>query len=75
MLRLFFYVYVPADPPKSVRRQLEVKTQIKWRATSGFIQRKKNQIGNYNLWPIDIYNWLSQIYCIKPEAGKNPLDY
>ena len=29
---------------------------------------------NYNLTPLDIYNGLSQVYCIKPE-GNNPLVY
>ena len=32
------------------------------------IQRKKHLFGNDNLWPLDIYNGPSQVYCFKPEG-------
>ena len=31
------------------------------------IQRKKYLFGNENLWPFDVYNGPSQVYCFKPE--------
>ena len=31
-------------------------------------QAKENNFENYSLAPLDMYNGLSQYYCIKPEA-------
>ena len=36
--------------------------------------KEYNIFENYNLTPLDLYNRLSQVYCIKPEE-KNPLIY
>ena len=33
-----------------------------------FRQKVKKKIENYNLAPLDIYNRLSQVDCIKPES-------
>ena len=32
------------------------------------LQRKKYFIWNDNLWPFDVYNGPSQVYCFKPEG-------
>ena len=32
------------------------------------LQSKKYLFGNDNLWPLDVYNGPSQVYCFKPEG-------
>ena len=32
------------------------------------LTKENNFLGNYNLTPLDMYNGLSQVYCIRPEG-------
>ena len=83
MLDIFIFFNTPpqipcvSETPKQVLLQT-VKTQMKCSIISGSsllvkvkkIFRQKNTIcrENYNLTPLDTYNGLSQLYCIKPEG-------
>ena len=39
------------------------------------LTKECNILFNYNLTPLDIYNGLSQVYCLKPEGEGSVVEY
>ena len=79
-IRLTFYIINPFYSGETPKRELiqTVKTQTKCGISSGSslsvkgknLQTKEHNIffKKYNLTPLDMYNGLSQAYCIKPDG-------